>query len=433
MKKLALVLVLVLAPRTHAEDAPKKLTLRAAIDLALGGNPEIVLAHLDVEGADARTKGAKAHMAPTLHAEFAGNYYTKEYDIMFGGGMFTLYDQKTSFTSVVVSQPLTGLAYLSELAGAAEHDAAASRSEYDKTRLDVAYKTADAYIHALEARASADVSHRSVADIDSELQRAIQLRQAETYTDIDVLRFRSAKAAAEQSALRSDTQSAQAIAALTLQMGLRDGTPIEIADDLPAEAPRLALTLEQAQQRALQARPELRAAHERLASANANRVSKREQYLPDVRAIGEWDHATGVQPFQPRNQEFLGLRLSWNVWDWGATHQAVREAEAAQSKAEIESESLVEVVKLDVRRRWLDAKAAFDSLAAAATQQQAAEEAYRLQKVRFDAGAATTTDVLDAETDVARARLAALVARYDYYLAMVSLARSIGDLPSTQL
>ncbi|MGE5183070.1 MAG: TolC family protein [Acidobacteriota bacterium] len=431
MKKLALVLALVAT--AHAEVAPQKLTLRGAIELALGRNPEIVLAERTVEGATARTSGAKAHRLPSVRVDFAGNFYTKPYQLDFGGALFTLYERETTFTNVVVSQPLTGLAYLSELVGAAEHETNASRQEYDKTRLDVAYKTADAYIHALEARASADVAHRSVADIDSGLQRAIQLRQAETYTDIDVLRFRSAKAAAEQAALHADTQSQEAVAGLTLQMGLRDGTPIEIADDLPPDAPRLVMTLEQAQQRALQARPELRAAHERLAAANATRVSRREQYLPDIRAIGEWDHATGVQPFQPSNQEFLGLRLSWNVWDWGATHQAVREAEAAQSKAEIESEALVEVVKLDVRKRWLDAKTAFDSLAAAATQQQAAEEAYRLQKVRFDAGAATTTDVLDAETDVARARLAALVARYDYYLKMVALARAIGDLPSTQL
>jgi outer membrane protein len=92
---------------------------------------------------------------------------------------------------------------------------------------------------------------------------------------------------------------------------------------------------------------------------------------------------------------------------------------------------MVEQVKLDVRRKWLDAKAAYDSLDAATTQQQAAEEAYRLQKVRLDAGAATATDVLDAQTDVTRARVAFAVARYDYYLALVTLARAVGALPET--
>ena len=90
---------------------------------------------------------------------------------------------------------------------------------------------------------------------------------------------------------------------------------------------------------------------------------------------------------------------------------------------------LVEQVKLDVRRRWLETKTQFDSLAVAEQQQQTAEEAYRLQKVKLDNAAATTTDVLDAETDVARARIGIATARYDYYLALVGLARSVGDLP----
>ncbi len=57
------------------------------------------------------------------------------------------------------------------------------------------------------------------------------------------------------------------------------------------------------------------------------------------------------------------------------------------------------------------------------------EEAYRLQKEKLDNAAATTTDVLDAETDGARALLALATARYDYYLVLVGLARSVRDLP----
>ena len=49
--------------------------------------------------------------------------------------------------------------------------------------------------------------------------------------------------------------------------------------------------------------------------------------------------------------------------------------------------------------------------------------------MKFENGAATTTDVLDSETEAARARLVFVVARYDYYLALVALARSVGNLP----
>ena len=403
-----------------------------AIDLALGKNPDISVARDKAQTADEHAHGVRDKRYPKLHADFMGNYYKDAFGIQFGPTVFPVYQQRTTVTSVSISQPLTGLAYLSELAGEADHDASAAHDEYDRTRLDVAYRTADAYVHVLEAAASADVAHRTIADIASGLARAEQLRAADTYTDIDVLRFKSAKAAAEQAALRADTARDAALATLVVELGLRDGTPVEVVDDLPATPPALALALDKAQARGLSTRPELAAAREKVAAADNKRKLAYAPYVPDIRAVGEWQHTTG-QPLAPGDAELLGIRLSWDVWDWGSTQSGVREAEHAKARAQIGAEAMVEQVKLEVRKKWLDAKTAFDSLASASTQQQTAEEAFRLQQVRFEAGASTTTDVLDAETDVAKARLAASVARYEYFVAMIGLARAIGDLPGTSL
>jgi outer membrane protein TolC len=190
------------------------------------------------------------------------------------------------------------------------------------------------------------------------------------------------------------------------------------------------MAIDQAIARAIAARPELRAARDRVAAAEAQRRAARDRYFPDVRAVGAWQHMTGTQPFQPEDEEFLGVRVSWTLWDWGATRDAVREAEAHRARAQIGAGALDDQVRLDVREKWLEAKTAYDSIAVARTQQQTADEALRLQKVRFDAAAATTTDVLDAETDAARARLSLALARYGYYRALVALARAMGDLPT---
>ena len=418
-----------LGAAAQAEPAPRQLTFKGAIDLALGLNPEIAGAKEAVNAANAKVSSVKARRLPSLGAAFIGNLYSKEYDLMFGPQLFRLYKQDTSITDVTITQPLTGLAYLSSLVGAAQHDANATRDELDRTRLQVAYTTGEAYLRVLEARATALVAHQTVADLQSELDRAIQLRKAETYTDIDVLRFQSAKAAADQSALRADTAAQAALAALVVQLGLHDGDPVALTDDLPATPPPLALTIAQAQQRALAARPELQSAREHVSAADALTTAAKEKYLPNVTGIAEYTHNTGVQPFQPQDQYFLGLRAQWTVWDWGETRDNVREAEHTRARAAIAADYLVDQVRLDVREKWLAAKAAYDSLAVADVQQKAAEEALRLQKVRFDNAAATTTDLLDAQTAATRARVQATLARYDYYLSLVALARSVGDLP----
>jgi outer membrane protein TolC len=430
MKRLAALLLLVAASaRADAPASSEKLTFQGAIDLSLNKNPDIAVAQESVASAEAHVSGQKAKRWVALGVNAAVNRWREPYALAFGGMNFTLHEDLTTTTVVGLNQPLTGLAYFSELVGAAEHDAASTRHDYDKVRLDTAYNTASAYIRLLEARANANVAHHSVRDIDSELAQALQLRKADTYTDIDVLRFQSAKAAADTAALRADSAVEQQLASLVIQLGLHDGVALDITDDLPVPAPAMAMTLEQAQARALSARPELRSARERIASAENLRIAAKERYLPDIRAVAVWQHFTGVQPFQPEDEEYVGLTAQWNVWDWGATHDAVLEAERAQTKATLQSNALVDQVKLDVRRKWLDAKTQFDSLAVAEQQQTTAEEAYRLQKVKLDNAAATTTDVLDAQTDVVRARVAFATARFDYYLALVALARSVGDLP----
>jgi outer membrane protein TolC len=60
---------------------------------------------------------------------------------------------------------------------------------------------------------------------------------------------------------------------------------------------------------------------------------------------------------------------------------------------------------------------------------KAVEEAYRLQQVRFKEGAATTTDVLDAESEVGRARSQATIGRYQYLIAWMALVRAVGQVP----
>lgn len=416
----------------RADEAPRPLTFQGAIELALGHSPEVAMAKESVASAEARTAGLAARRLPNLHVDASANLFREAYELPFGEAVVTLHEQTTTTASVTISQPLTKLAYLSELVGASRHDEAASRGEVDRARLDTAYKTAEAYLKVLSAQAQREVAHRSVSDLQQELDRAITFRKAESTTDIDVLRFRSAKAAADQAALRADAAVQVAEAGLVTLLGLPEGTQLALSDDLPPTPPALSQSLEDAQRRALTARPELVTARAQIAAADKARRAARTDYLPDVRAFATWEHLTGTQPFQPENEELVGVRLAWNVWDWGSTHQAVLEAEHKKTRAELARSALLDQVRFEVRRRFTEARTLFASLDAAALQEQTADEAYRLQKVRFEAAAATATDVLDAETDSARARLGAALARYDYYLSLVALARAVGDLPSVK-
>ena len=59
----------------------------------------------------------------------------------------------------------------------------------------------------------------------------------------------------------------------------------------------------------------------------------------------------------------------------------------------------------------------------------AAQESYRARRLLYQNGRATTVELLDAETDLTRARLDALGARIDERVASVRLAYALGQAP----
>jgi len=176
-------LPILLALTATASAEPRKLTFASAIDLTMQKSPDLASAQADVDAAKARAEQPSRKRLPSLNVNVFGYLYTEPYVLAFGMlGNFTLHKQQTSITNVQLVQPLTGLAYLSELVGAADHATAAAVADYDRARLDAAYGTASAYLKLLEARAGADVAHRSVADIAAELDQAQKLRAADTLT-----------------------------------------------------------------------------------------------------------------------------------------------------------------------------------------------------------------------------------------------------------
>jgi outer membrane protein TolC len=427
----ALVSTSARAEGTDGGAAPRKITFEDAVAIALKEAPAIAVANESAGAAEQAERRDRAYRLPTLSVHDDLHQWTKEYDIPFGAMSFKAYDAFTNTLAVTLSVPVTGQLYLNQVLDGRELDTDAAHRRLDTVRLDMASRAAEAYVHVLAARAASDVAHKTVAQIQGQLERAEKLRAADTYNDIDVLRFKSAKAAADRTALRADANATAVLATFVVDIGLHDGDPVDVVDDLPPQMPPLAMTIADAQDRALASRPDVRESRDRVEATDHYRRAAYAGYYPDVRAEAVFLHNTGYFPFQPDNAGFLGVTLQWNVWDWGVTASKVAQAEHEQREVQITDERLTNDVRLDVRKRWLEAKAAFDGLAAADAQLQATEEAYRLQQVRFQASAATTTDVLDAETDVARARLAAADARYDYLLALIAMSRAVGDLPAT--
>jgi outer membrane protein len=434
MARTSAVLVMLVAMPASAQE---RLTFGQAIESALARGREVQAAEQGVEASEARVSGATARRWPSLHADANILYWDKPLQVNFGvpgmpgmeAGTLTVRDQVTSQVTLTLTQPISGLLAVSRLVRLERNGVEAARADQARARLDTAQRVAEAYLRLLQAKALLAVASKSLAQVESQLAQARVLERGGVLGTVDVLRLTSARENARAGRLRAETGVTIAGAALAVALDRPAGATVEAVDDLPDPPPPLTVTDRQAAEAASKERPELRASRERTLQARAGRQVAIAQLLPNILAVATYQNTHGQSTFQPINAWFVGATLSWDLWDWGHNWSAVKEAEGKANQAALGGAMLVDQIAFDAQRRVLEARTAYDTIAVAHSALDAAEEAHRIQTVRFAAGAATTTDLLDAETDVSRARSGYAQSRYDYYLAQAALARALGRLP----
>jgi outer membrane protein TolC len=104
-------------------------------------------------------------------------------------------------------------------------------------------------------------------------------------------------------------------------------------------------------------------------------------------------------------------------------------AEAAASRRALQArlDELDSTISLEIRQRIAEIQASRAAIAAAEDSVRAATEAQRVISDRFQAGVATSTDVLDAQIAVLQASLDRTQALANAHLADARLHRAVGQ------
>ena len=421
------------------EPAPRRMTLAEVVAYGLAHSPDLAVTAKGVDGARARLRATRARHLPSVTLEGNLLYWDKElsFDIAIpglpAGDPTIIRERLTTTASATAVLPLVSQIQIAAAAAADEHGVEASEREHVGRRLDVASGAASSYLNVLLARATRDIASSRAKLVSAQLERARVLQKGGVLGRVDVMRLEAALAAARRDEITAGATAASAEDALGVVIGLPDGTRVEAVDDLPEQPEAPPLDPAQAVEAASRYRPELGVARARAAQARSGASVQRSGLLPSLNALGAVQRTTGNGPFAAENSWFVGLNLSWTVWDWLSTYNSYRAASYQADQADLAADRLGDQVRLEVRRRAREARAAFDTLAVARAGLTAAEEAFRIQEVRFREGATTTTELLSAETELAEARIGYATSRQAYFLQLAALARATGQLPDTLL
>lgn len=435
-----ILLALVLGAPAAAQDAggsAVRLTLRDALERARAHSARLAQLSSLETAARAGLDGARAGRMPQVDVS-AG--YTRlsdvpELSLVVPGSPPT---RETVFPNIPntyrahagVTLPLyTGGRVPGSIASADQKRTAAGR-EVDAAVQDLVLETTSAFWSLVTARETARVVGESLASFEAHLKDAQNRLDFGMAARSEVLSVQVERDRAELSRLQAQNSFAVATEDILRLVGLPPGTRVEPVTEVeaPAGAESEAEALVTA---ALAARPELLALRAHAAAADAAVRVARSPSLPQVGLSAGYDYARPNNRILPLVDDWkdswsVGLSVSVTPFDGGRTSAATAQARAQAEALRHQITDLERRVRLEVRARVLDVATAEATVRVADRALEAAKEAVRVERDRYQEGVSASADLLDAETRLLRAGVDRTNAAASVSLARARLDRAVG-------
>ncbi len=387
---------------SHAQPQPAptlRLTLEQARQQALANSKLLQLAALNVQSKGHATSAARADFFPkivgnTVYLHFTdplGRVLTTQNRPLLGIPSRTypvnVVNQDSSFTSVVVLQPITDLLKVHEGVRIARADARIAQAQLDQGARELQSGVDQLYwglLAALRIRGGVLEEYRG----------------AQEFAKLGTIEARTALVEAEQGLQQVDVQVNDLQEQLDILLDLPTCTILELIE--PPLPPPPVTCVDEAVSRALAASPLLREAAQNIAKAQAATHAAELDFVPSIVALGGFTNQMAASYIQ-QNFGYIGVMGSYTFVDWGKRRHTIKEREQLIGMATLKLRQTQD----DVRQKALKAyRGLFES-------QRALSLAQSLVPLRKEAEAKAYTEAKAKPVGLLQASRARGVAEVD--------------------
>jgi len=417
--------------------------LSQLVERALGANGDVRIAQARLQEARATLQGADAERLPNVGvAADAGRSLTPEF--LLPG---TSRSQRTSNAFDASFTANWELDFFGRNRRASESAAAqvgASEAGVHAAQTAVAAEVASNYLELRGLQQRFEVAKESLVNQRDTLRLTDKRLDAGRGTRLDVARARSLydsteaslpvlQAAIDRAAYRLATltaQSPRSVATLLATPQLLPTLPVTDLGALPIGTP----------EQLLRRRPDLVVAERQLAAATASIGVATADLFPRISLTGLIGFASNrlTKLGEGDSQQYsFGAGLTWPLLDFGRVRSRIAASEARATQALASYEQTVAVALEETEGALTQFTRTAQQAQSLASAARNAEEATRLSRVRFDAGAVDLLVVLDAERQSLSVRDALVQAQVGQATSLVSVYRALGggwtDAPAPAL
>ena len=434
--KLALAATLAFALQgVSAEQIEDKLMIvlpQEIVQATVEHSPLLRSSDQEIEAAKARQAQAAASGLPSLDLSGRAARYDGLVDSSLGPTLTIPALEERYSASATLTQPLyTGGRILNQKRSAAFQRRAAEATRRG-AEADVTLQALTAYWNWSKAFRSLETLQSAVDRMQAHADDMQNLHAAGLATDNDKLAtdvlLEQTRLRLEEARRRVDLARAR-IAFLTGQELPVHAAPkaASITADLSAASEADSLDT------AMSNRTERVARQMDTSSAMAQVKAARADFFPRLSLLAGYETANPNSLFFPPADEwnddsFVGVAVSWNIFDSGLTRAKAHEAAARAAQARLRQGQEDEGITLEVREARANLQDALERVTVAERTEQSARQNLDAATDLWQNGLARHSDVLDAHAQLTEAQYQAVVARVDALLARAGLDHAIGLL-----
>ena len=421
---------------------PVPLTLQQAVKMALEKNPLRKAAVADTKVTSADVRVARSALLPHLtFSETAtrGNDPVYVFGTRLRQGRFTsddfkLYKLNTPSPVGNFNTRFGGTWNLFDsfasthgINRAKEMDEAAGH-QLERTDQEIIFRVITSYYDILLATKQLEVAEQATKTAQAILDRSQARFDSGLVVESDLLIAKVRAASRQQELIRARNNVALAQAQLATTMGVTLESSFRISDVLSERIPPVPV-LQEMEKKALATRPDLKRVQSEETAQKQNVAIAKSSFGPRVNAFAGWeiDNPTFVGGGGGNNW-LGGVEVQFDIFQGGAKRAELSRQRAFQERSAAMKQVADDGVRLEVRRAYYNLDSTRQEVEVARAAIAQAQEGFRINQNRYEAGLTTIADLLGAEEAAHRSQSDYWDAVYRFHTSYANLELASGTL-----
>jgi outer membrane protein TolC len=290
-----------------------------------------------------------------------------------------------------------------------------------------------AYYEWVRARLNVVIARRQLAQVQATLLQERALADVQRVSRADLLRIESQAASTQQQLDVLTNVVVLREEQLRLLIGASETEKLEMGEDVRTEVPTPPLgPLDDLTAHATSRRLDVKSVDLGIRSKESQQNVELSNELPHLSAFASVDYDRPNQRIFPQKDEFrftwlAGIQLTWVLNDFLQARATIHRIGAETNELRADREALVRSTRLEILGAQQSVQVAILGLQTSQTALVAATESYRVRRELLNAERATAVELVDAQTALTQARVAAINAHIDLRVALAQLAHALGD------